>query len=404
MLKGNCMVGQSGGPTSVINSSLAGVISAAIKSNCIDKVYGMKFGIDGVLNEQFIDINNEFDDEKISLLRKTPASFLGSCRNRLPDQFNEVYVKIFRVFKKYDIKFFFYIGGNDSMDTVSKLSKYAKEINFEINIIGVPKTIDNDLVITDHTPGFGSAAKFVATAVREIGIDATVYDVNSVTIVEIMGRNAGWLTAASALAKTDKLPVPHLIYLPEIDFDIEKFINDIKEVSKTHKNMIVAVSEGIKTKEGKYICESFDVGPVDAFGHKQLSGTAEVLATIVNKRLGWKTRGMELNLTQRCAAHLASLTDNNEAFLAGEKAVEYAINGVTGCMVYFKRGKTKEYTLETDYIDVDKVANFVKNVPLEWINKDGNYVTQECIDYISPLIKGEVEIEYKDGVPVYLDR
>ncbi len=405
MLKGNCLVGQSGGPTSVINSSLAGVINSAIKNPYIENVYGMRYGIDGVLKEEFIKLDEIFYDEaSISLLRKTPASYLGSCRNRLPDSFNEVYNKIFEVFKKYNIKYFFYIGGNDSMDTVSKLSKYAKEIGFDICIMGVPKTIDNDLVITDHTPGFGSAAKFVATAVREIALDATVYDVNSVTIIEIMGRNAGWLTAASALAKTDNLPAPHLIYLPETDFDIDKFIEDIKNVSKTHKNMIIAVSEGIKTKDGKYICEGLDIGPVDAFGHKQLSGTAAVLASVVNKHLGWKVRGMELNLMQRCASHLASKTDNNEAFLAGGKAVQYATEGVTGCMVYFKRADGNDYKIETDYIDVDMVANFVKNVPLEWINDEGNYVTKDCVDYILPLILGEVTIDYKDGVPVYLDR
>jgi len=405
MLKGNAFVGQSGGPTTVINASLAGVINAAVNSECINKIYGMRFGVNGVIDEDFIDLTDVFSTpSQISILRCTPASYLGSCRKRLSDEFNAEYERIFEVFKKYDIAYFFYIGGNDSMDTVLKLSQYAEKIGYPIRIVGVPKTIDNDLDITDHTPGFGSAAKFVATAIREIAIDATVYNFNSVTIVEIMGRNAGWLTAAAALARTEELPAPHLIYLPEVDFDVDKFIDDIVEVSKTHKNMIIAVSEGVKTADGKYICEGFDIGTVDAFGHKQLSGAAVVLASIVNKRLGWKVRGMELNLMQRCAGHIASKTDNDEAFMIGEKAVEAAIAGNTGCMPYFIRVGQAPYKLDTGIVDIKNVANIAKTVPLAWINNDNNDVTGECVEYIRPLIQGEVEIKYENGVPVYLDR
>ncbi len=405
MLKGNALVGQSGGPTTVINSSLAGVINAAVNAECIEKVYGMRFGINGVIDEDFVDLGEKFSSsEKIELLRLTPASYLGSCRKRLSDEFDSEYEKIFEVFKKYNIAYFFYIGGNDSMDTVLKLSSYAEKINYPVRIVGVPKTIDNDLDVTDHTPGYGSAAKFVASAVREIAIDATVYNFNSVTIVEIMGRNAGWLTAAAALARTETLPAPHLIYLPEVDFDIDRFIDDIVEVSETHKNMIIAVSEGIKTAEGKYICEGFDIGTVDAFGHKQLSGAAVVLASVVNKRLGWKVRGMELNLMQRCAAHIASKTDNDEAFMIGEKAVQAAIEGNTGCMPYFIRVGQAPYKLEFGVVDIKNVANIAKTVPLDWISSDHNDVTEACVEYIKPLIKGEVEIKFEDGVPVYLDR
>jgi 6-phosphofructokinase len=308
MLKGNAIVGQSGGPTTVINASLAGVIKGAFAANEIETIYGAEHGIEGVLAENLVNLNERFADPKmLNLLIHTPAAYLGSCRYKLPKEFDEKYDKIFEVFKKHNIAYFFYIGGNDSMDTVYKLSQYAKRIDYPINIIGVPKTIDNDLAITDHTPGFGSAAKYIGTSIREITRDAQVYDSSTVTIIEIMGRNAGWLAAASALARTENEPAPHLIYLPEMVFDVDKFMADIEKASKTYRNVIAVVSEGVKTADGKYVCEGAAASVVDSFGHKQLSGTARVLADMVHAKFGWKVRSIEFSLLQRCAAHVASM-------------------------------------------------------------------------------------------------
>jgi len=405
MLKGNAMVGQSGGPTTVINASLAGVIKGAFNTDLIETIYGAEHGIEGVLNENFINLTERFKDPKqLELLINTPAAYLGSCRRKLPKEFDETFVKIFEVFKKYNVTYFFYIGGNDSMDTVHKLSQYAKQIDYPINIIGVPKTIDNDLAVTDHTPGFGSAAKYIATSLREVARDSQVYPSNTVTIIEIMGRNAGWLTAAAALARTDREAAPHLIYLPEIVFDVDKFLADVEKVSKIHKNVIAVVSEGVKTADGKYVCEGATADIVDSFGHKQLSGTARVLADLVHNKFGWKVRSIEFSLLQRCAAHVASQTDLSEAEAVGTAGVEAAVRGETGMMMYFKRVSDNPYKIEICSHDISTIANVEKVVPREWINEEGNDILQPAIDYMLPLIQGESKVTYENGLPVYLKR
>lgn len=405
MLKGNAMVGQSGGPSAVINSSLAGVIKGALAANEIETIYGAEHGIEGVIKENFINLSERFSDpSQLELLKHTPAAYLGSCRFKLPKEFDDTFVKIFEVFKKQNVAYFFYIGGNDSMDTVHKLSQYAKKIDYPINIIGVPKTIDNDLAITDHTPGFGSAAKYIASSMREIARDAQVYDSNTVTIVEIMGRNAGWLTAAAALARTETEEAPHLIYLPELAFDVDKFVADIEKVSKKHKNVIAVVSEGIKTKEGKYVCEGATAEILDSFGHKQLSGTARVLSDIIHEKFGWKVRSIEFSLLQRCAAHIASQTDVTEAEQIGTAGVKAAVSGETGNMMYFKRVSDNPYKIEIHSHDISTIANVEKVVPREWINEERNDILQGAIDYMLPLIQGESQITFENGLPVYLKR
>lgn len=404
-LFGNCLIGQSGGPTSAINASLCGVVEQALKSKCIQNAYGAINGIEGILKRQIFDIGSQLKSkDDLELLKTTPAAYLGSCRYKLPaiHQDTETYKKIFDIFSQYDIRYFFYIGGNDSMDTVAKLSQYAKKIAYPIYIIGIPKTIDNDLVGTDHTPGFGSAAKFVATTTLEITRDSCVYDVDSVTIIEIMGRNSGWLTAATALARNEYNSSPDLIYLPEVPFSIDKFIEDIKLVKKHKKNVVVAISEGIKNVFGEYICETVNQGFTDAFGHKYLGGTAKILENAVRNRLRCKVRSIELNILQRCAIHMASKTDLEEAYKIGQQAVKSAENGYTGKMMILKREPGPEYKVSIDSIDIHKIANVEKKVPVEWINEQGNDITSELIDYIKPLIIGNVELKLRDGLPVYL--
>ena len=402
----NCIVGQSGGPTAVINSSLCGVATAALKSGKIDKVFGAENGIEGVLNERFIDMSTVLKtDEDAEILKHTPSSFLGSCRFKLPPVTDDDFYKnIFEIFTRNNIGYFFYIGGNDSMDTVDKLSAYAKKIGYDINIIGVPKTVDNDLTETDHTPGFGSAAKYIATTVREIGIDSDVYNLNSVTIVEIMGRNAGWLTASSILARNDKFKAPHLIYLPEATFEDEKFLNDIKKLNESGvNNIIVAVSEGIKYADGTYVCESASSGLTDVFGHKNLSGTAKVLENMVREKLGFKARGVEINVSQRCAAHFTSETDVAEAFSVGQAAVKEAENGGTGMMMAFERVSDSPYKVEIKAKEISKIANGERVVPTEWI-VNNNDLTDDVITYLKPLILGEPKLKTEDGIPVYMKR
>ncbi len=402
----NCIIGQSGGPTAVINSSLCGVALTAMHSNKIGKVFGAENGISGVISENFIDMSEILsDEENADILKHTPAAFLGSCRYKLPADYNdEIYNKIFDIFRKYDIGYFFYIGGNDSMDTVCKLSVYAEKIGYEINIIGIPKTIDNDLMETDHTPGFGSAAKYLASTVREIGLDSDVYSLYSVTIIEIMGRNAGWLTAASSLARTETLLAPHLIYLPESDFSDEKFIADIKEVNaKGITNVVVAVSEGIKYADGTYVCESASSGLTDIFGHKNLSGTAKVLENKVREILGFKARGIELNVMQRCSSHIASLTDLNEAFDVGCAGVNAALAGETGAMMIYKRTSNSPYHIEFESRDISSIANGEKLVPAQWI-VNGNDISDEMTEYLRPLILGEAYPVFKDGVPQFIKK
>ncbi len=398
----NAIVGQSGGPTAAINASLAGVIKACGASDKIGTVYGMKNGINGLLKESLVDLGAlSKNEEQLNLLLKTPASFLGSCRFKLPETDDALYEKLFSILQKYNIKYFFYIGGNDSMDTALKLSAYAKQHEKDVYFVGVPKTIDNDLPDTDHTPGFGSAAKYIATTVREISADSLVYDVNSVTIVEIMGRNAGWLTASSALGRTGKLG-PDLIYLPERAFSFEQFKADIIEVSKNKKNIIVAISEGAHTEDGTYVCEAVSSGTEDVFGHKYLGGTARVLEDYVRREFGFKARGIELNVPQRCAGHLLSKTDITESFYVGCAAVSMALDGKTGIMASIQRTGNNPYESTFAPVAIESVANLEKTVPDAFINEAGNDVTEAFIEYALPLITGEIVPEFENGVPKQL--
>ena len=402
----NIIVGQSGGPTSVINSSLAGVFATA-KELGAGKIYGMRNGIEGLLEERYIDmteyIKNSMD---VEILKRTPSSFLGSCRFKLPtvEKSPETYEKIIAVLRKFDIQHFFYIGGNDSMDTIKQLSEYAKAKNItDITFMGVPKTIDNDLAVTDHTPGYGSAAKYIASTMKEIIRDALVQPIKIVNIIEIMGRNAGWLTAAAALAKGDDCEGADLIYLPETVFDINKFVAKVQEIQKTKKQIVVAVSEGVKTADGKYVCESASSNMlVDSFGHKQLSGTATALANVISNEIGCKTRAIEFSTIQRCASHIASLTDVNEAFIVGGIAVKAAFDGETGKVGIFQRLSNKPYLMGTSIYDENAIANVEKTVPQEWIINDGTGVSQEALDYMRPLIQGEIYPYMVDGLPRHI--
>lgn len=404
-MRGNVIVGQSGGPTAVINSSLAGVFKTA-KDRGAKKIYGMRHGIKGFLDGQFVDLSEHIKNGlDIELLKRTPSSYLGSCRYKLPDleQGKDTYEKIFSKLKELDIEYFFYIGGNDSMDTIKKLSDYAKTIQSDIKFMGVPKTIDNDLAVTDHTPGFGSAAKFIGTITKEVIRDGLVYDVECVTILEIMGRNAGWLTGAAALAKSEDCEGPDMIYLPEITFDIEKFIKQVKEMQKNKKSIVVAVSEGIKLADGRYVCELSDnIDSVDAFGHKSLSGTANFLSNTIAKELGCKTRAIEFSTLQRCASHINSRVDMTEAFQVGGAAVKAAFEGNSGKMIILKRVSDDPYQCTTDISDIDQIANIEKKVPLSWINEEGTYVTNDFVNYVRPLIQAELAPIMVEGLPAHL--
>ena len=403
----NMIVGQSGGPTAVINGSLYGVVSEGFKHpESIEHVYGMINGIEGFLSNQIMDMHPLLKNGDLELIRTTPGSYLGSCRYKLPEDLNNpVYPELFQKFEDYNIGYFFYIGGNDSMDTVSKLSRYAAKIQSPIRVIGVPKTIDNDLVETDHTPGFGSAAKFVATTVREIAIDASVYDnKKSVTIVEIMGRHAGWLTAASALARKFEGDNPVLIYLPEVAFNQEDFLEKVKKALETTPNLVVCVSEGINDGNGTFICEfASDVG-VDTFGHKMLTGTGKYLENLIKEKLGVKVRSVELNVSQRCSSSCLSKTDLDEADHSGAFAVNAALNGETGKMISFVRTNTSPYELSFSTADVNIICNQEKAVPLSWITKDGSDVTDEFIRYAAPLIQGSVDVPTENGLPLFAFR
>lgn len=405
MSQKNCMVAQSGGPTAAINASLAGVIAGVRESSMYDTVYGSLNGINGLLNEDFINLTELMaqDPAYLERLSRTPAMYLGSCRHRLPDYMDDdsPYVFIFRQFQKLEIEAFFYIGGNDSMDTALKLAEYGQKIGSSVRIIGIPKTIDNDLCETDHTPGFGSAAKYVASSLLEIAHDTFIYAVKSVTIVEIMGRDAGWLTAAAALARNEYNTAPHLIYLPEVPFDPEDFLLDIKRLLFKHNNIIVAVSEGIRDTAGNYISASEQ--SVDTFGHNQLSGVGKTLEFLVKQKLGIKVRSIEINVLQRCAAHLASQTDLDESFEFGKKAVALSEEGVTASMVTVHRISNSPYSVEYGYAEIKNIANEARTVPLEWISPAANDVEQPLIDYLFPLIQGESAVEYKNGLPVYMN-
>ena len=400
-LKGALMFAQSGGPTSVINSSAAGVFLEGLKSKQITAVYGAAHGIKGILEEEFYDIGKE-DKKELLLLKNTPSSALGSVRYKLKDaSVDETdYKRLLEVFKKYDIRYFFYNGGNDSMDTCNKISKYMAKSGYDMNVIGVPKTIDNDLFGTDHCPGFASAAKYIATTIMEINLDAKVYDTPMVCVIEVMGRNAGWLTAAAQLANYKGLGAD-LIYLPEVVFDVDKFVKDVKDVmAKNNNKCIAVVSEGIKNKDGVLVCEALgEAGARDSFGHAQLGGVASTLSNIIKAETGSKVRAVELSLMQRCAAHSASKTDIEETFEAGKQAVRAAVNGETDKMVCYARKPGDKYVCEYKLLPLELAANTEKTVPAEWIINNGTGISDEFVKYALPLIQGEPEMKKEDGLP-----
>ena len=397
----NIAVAQSGGPTAAINSSLAGVFSGASVSPEIDCIYGSINGIEGIINDNIIDLRKILtSDYDIDLLKRTPSTILGSCRYKLKDGSDD-YEKIAATFEKHNIKAFFYIGGNDSMDTVMKLDAYFKSKGTDIKIIGVPKTIDNDVMNTDHTPGFGSAAKYVATSMQEIIRDSRVYSIPSVTIVEIMGRDAGWLTASSCVLRANGEPAPHLIYLPEVEFSIDKFLDDIREKQKKYKAVIIAVSEGIRCDDEKYLSTGFSSTLTDAFGHTYHSGTGKYLENITAANIGCKVRSIELNVMQRCSSHIASLTDITEAADIGRAAVSAALNGESGKMMIFRRISNNPYRVDILSSDIRGIANQERKFPVEWINSAHNNVTTDALNYFLPLIQGEPTIEYRNGIPVH---
>ena len=404
-MKGNVIVGQSGGPTAVINSSLAGVYKTA-KDRGARKVYGMLHGIQGLLEEKYVDLSEHIkSDLDIDLLKRTPSAYLGSCRYKLPEikGNTDFYDRIFEILDKLEIEYFFYIGGNDSMDTIKKLSDYAILNGSTIKFMGVPKTIDNDLAVTDHTPGYGSAAKYIASITKEVIRDGLVYGTKSVTILEIMGRNAGWLTGAAALAKGEDCEGPDMIFLPEIPFDVDEFMKKVEQLQKEKSSVVVAVSEGVKVADGRYVCELTDnIDYVDAFGHRQLTGTARYLAERISREVGCKTRAIEFNSLQRCPSHIVGRVDITEAFQVGGAAVKAAFEGETAKMIILKRISDDPYLCVTDLYDVHKIANVEKKVPREWINEAGDYVTPEFVNYVRPLIQAELTPMMVDGLPRHL--
>jgi len=404
-MAGNAIVGQSGGPTSVINSSLAGVFQAC-QMRGAEHVYGMLHGIEGLLSEKVCDLSQRLSSfMDIELLKRTPSSFLGSCRYKLPEpeENQEVYEKLFRILKKLDIQWFFYIGGNDSMDTIHKLSRYGKSVGSSIRFMGVPKTIDNDLMLTDHTPGYGSAAKYIGVVMKEIIRDATVYGNHFVTIVEIMGRNAGWLTAAAALARGEDCEGVDLICVPEIPFHTDRFLAKVEKMQQERKSVVIAVSEGVKLPDGRFVYElSDDQRFVDAFGHTSLTGTARYLANLVAKNLPTRTRAVELSILQRCAAHVSSRTDITEAFQVGGAAAKAAFEDVSGKMVALKRLSNDPYQCTTELVNIGDVANFEKKLPVEWINDTRTDMLPEFLAYARPLIQAELTPIYINGLTQHI--
>ena len=402
----NLIVGQSGGPTAVINSSLAGVYETA-KNLGVNKVYGMLYGIEGLLQEKMVDLDEMLGDiMSIELLKRTPSSYLGSCRCKLPtpEQDESVYETLFRLFDKYEIGALLYIGGNDSMDTIAKLSAYGARIRSEVRFIGVPKTIDNDLMLTDHTPGYGSAAKYIATILKEVIRDSSVYDIRSVTVAEIMGRHAGWLAGAACLAGGDDSEGPDLILLPEVPFDQDKFLAKVDALQRVKPNVIIAASEGVKTADGTYLCDLVSTaGQLDAFGHKAvLSGTSRYLSELIHDKLNCKSRAIEFSTLQRCASHLASRTDVNEAYAVGGAAAAAAFAGESGRMIALERISSYPYQCIAKSVDVQQVANLEKKVPLDWITPDGMQVTAAFEEYARPLILDEVTPVYVNGTPRHI--
>ncbi len=414
-LYGNAIVGQSGGPTAAINATLAGVIRGAFdvikQGGEIGRLYGMRNGIDGLLREDILEFDRLFAADAdgcytaLDRLTLTPAAALGSCRRKLPapgapDE-SAVMERLFDILEAHNIRYFFYIGGNDSMDTVAKVSAYAERRRFPIRVMGVPKTIDNDLVGTDHTPGFGSAAKYIAVTMQEILRDTAVYTTPAVTIVEIMGRDAGWLAASAALGRRVCGQSPDLVYLPERAFSYEAFFADLRGALARHPNVVVAVSEGIELSDGTLVGASAQSGATDAFGHKYLAGTAKALEQAVKAELGCKVRSIELNLPQRCAGHLVSAQDITESLAIGEHAVRFAVDGISREMVILRRRSTEPYAYEIDHEDIFKIANQTRTVPAAFINERGNHVTDECLSYLLPLIQGEMWPVYRNGLPWY---
>ncbi len=397
-LKGACIIGQSGGPTTVINASAQGVIQTALSTGCITRVLGAAHGIKGVLNDRLYDMGQE-DPKELELLKFTPSSALGSCRYKLadPDQDDSDYKRILEVFQKYDVRYFFYNGGNDSMDTCNKISKYMQKVGYECRIMGVPKTIDNDLFGTDHCPGFASAAKYIATSCAEVWQDAHVYDTGMVTIVEIMGRHAGWLAGSAALASLTGCG-PDLIYLPETNFNLTDFLDSVNRIYRNTGKCLAVVSEGIHYEDGTFVSEA-KTSATDGFGHAQLGGLAAMLADTVKRETDAKVRGIELSLLQRCASHCASGTDIQEAYMAGKAAVEAAASGITDKMVAFECDRTNGYICKTKLIGLTDVANVEKKVPREWINAAANGIEQPFIDYVLPLIQGEADTVKENGLP-----
>ena len=401
----NAIVGQSGGPTSVINSSLAGVFQAC-QMRGAKHVYGMLHGIQGLLDEKYCDLSERLGSYlNIELLKRTPSSFLGSCRYKLPEPEEDeaVFEKLFAILGKLDIRWFFYIGGNDSMDTINKLARYGAQVGSPIRFMGVPKTIDNDLMLTDHTPGYGSAAKYIGVVMKEIIRDATVYGTNYVTIVEVMGRNAGWLTAAAALSRGDDCEGVDLICLPELPFHTDRFLAKVERMQKEQASVVIAVSEGVKLPDGRFVCElSDDARRVDAFGHINLTGTARYLSNLVARNLPTKTRSVELSILQRCAGHVTSRTDITEAFQVGGAAAKAAFEGVTAKMVALKRLSNDPYQCTTELVDIDKVANLEKKVPVEWINEARTDMLPEFLAYARPLIQAELTPIYINGLTQHI--
>jgi len=403
VLKGACIVGQSGGPTSVINSSLYGVVKTAIENPNITHVLGAEYGIKGVLNDRLFDMDQE-DPAELEKLLYTPSSALGSCRYKMkdPDVDDTDYKRIHEIFQKYDVRYFFYNGGNDSMDTCNKISKYMQKVGYECRVMGVPKTIDNDLFGTDHCPGYASAAKYIATSIMEVYHDARVYDTGMICIVEIMGRHAGWLAAAASIAAAYGHG-PDLVYLPELPFDMDSFLEKVEKIYKERKYCIVAVSEGLQFADGTVVSEA-STSATDGFGHAQLGGLATKLAAVVGAKTGAKVRGIELSLLQRCGAHLASATDINESFRSGEAAVLNAVNGITDKMVgYERRYEDGKYVCDIKLFGLSDVANTEKKFPMEWINATGDGIKKEYLDYVMPLIQGEPATPRKDSLPVYAE-
>ena len=405
---GNAVVGQSGGPTAAINATLAGVVRGVLENNGenIAKLYGMKNGIEGLLQEDLIDLSAFFADsaEKLRILEQTPAAALGSCRLKLPKPQDDAafYERLIAIFKKYDIRFFFYIGGNDSMDTVAKLTAYLATSDYEMKVMGIPKTIDNDLLGTDHTPGYGSAAKYIAVTMQEILRDCAVYRIPAVTIVELMGRDAGWLTAASAVGRITGGMEPDYVYLPECVFDLDKFLSDVKAALTRHPNVVVAVSEGVRFANGRYVGEGSQSGATDKFGHAYLAGVGKVLEYAIRESIGCKVRSLELSLPQRCAAHLASDTDLTESAGVGKAAVLAACNGVSGEVMSITRSSGKQYAVSYEHHPASSVANGVRKVDPEFCVPEGNQVTDAFCRWLLPLIQGEREMQYQNGLPVHL--